>query len=130
MAKAFGETLPLKELLPQPPREAKAAGVILFSQRALPIAAWMTGVEPAYLKAFGGQNAGLVLESGSRDRQIVARFTTEALRKEGTAFEDRKLDLRGIHFGGANFTRGPRVCRIMAVARVGFRGLADCLVTC
>lgn len=96
--KAFGETLPLKELLPKPPSEAKAAGVILFSQRALPIAAWMTGVEPAYLKAFGGQNAGLVLESGSRDRQIVARFTTEALRKEGTAFEDRKLDLRGIHF--------------------------------
>ncbi len=58
----------------------------------------MTGIEPAYLKAFGGQNAGLVLESGSRDRQIVARFGTEALRREGAAFEDRKINVRGIHF--------------------------------
>ncbi|WP_017325065.1 Tab2/Atab2 family RNA-binding protein [Synechococcus sp. PCC 7336] len=75
-------------------------GLLLFSSRAKALAAWMTGVEPVFLKAYGGQQAGLVLESGASDRDIVARFNSEATRAEGEGFERRKLEVRGLHFLG------------------------------
>ncbi|MEM6445944.1 MAG: Tab2/Atab2 family RNA-binding protein [Cyanobacteria bacterium P01_D01_bin.123] len=75
-------------------------GLLLFSSRARPLAAWMAGVEPVFLKAFGGQQAGLVLEVGINDRRIVARFNDDKTRAEGRGFEDRKIDARGLHFLG------------------------------
>ena len=80
--------------------EAVVPGLLLVSNRARPLAAWMTGVEPVFLKAFGGEQAGLVLEAGSSDRYILARFNTHKMRQEGDRFEDRKLDVRGLHFIG------------------------------
>lgn len=75
-------------------------GLLLVSNRARPMAAWMTGVEPVFLKAFGGEQGGLVLEAGSNDRYVLARFHNEGMRNEGNQFEGRKLDVRGLHFLG------------------------------
>lgn len=75
-------------------------GLLLFSTRARPLAAWMAGIDPVFLKAFGGQQAGLVLEAGLDDRRIVARFSDDKTRTEGRGFEDRKLDAGGLHFLG------------------------------
>ncbi|MEO1134067.1 MAG: Tab2/Atab2 family RNA-binding protein, partial [Cyanobacteria bacterium J06639_1] len=75
-------------------------GLLLFSTRSRPLAAWMAGADPVFLKAFGGTQAGLVLESGMSDRRIVARFSDDKTRSEGRGFEDRKLDARGLHFMG------------------------------
>ena len=80
--------------------EAVVPGLLLVSNRARPLAAWMTGVEPVFLKAFGGEQAGLVLEAGASDRYVLARFSSDGMRQEGNQFEDRKLDVRGLHFIG------------------------------
>ena len=80
--------------------DAVVPGLLLVSNRARPLAAWMTGVEPVFLKAFWGERAGLVLEAGANERYVLARFNSDGMRQEGNQFEDRKLDVRGLHFIG------------------------------
>ena len=58
----------------------------------------MTGIEPVFLKAYGGKQAGLVLEAGGDERYIVARFNDERTRQEGEGFESNKWNIRGTHF--------------------------------
>jgi hypothetical protein len=94
----FGELFPVDWSRFEP--DAIVPGLLLFSNRAKALAAWMTGVEPVFVKSFGGQQAGLVLESGGSDRTIVARFADENMRLEGQGFESRKLEVRGLHFLG------------------------------
>jgi RNA-binding protein Tab2/Atab2 len=75
-------------------------GLVLFSRRALPLAAWMQGVEPTALYYVGGERPGLVLEVGAGDRWLMARFSAKysGLDREGELFEQQKIGSKGFHF--------------------------------
>ncbi|MEN9222727.1 MAG: Tab2/Atab2 family RNA-binding protein, partial [Thermostichus sp. BF3_bins_97] len=67
----------------------------ITSQRALPMAAWMSGVEPAYLSVVDGQ---LLFEAGLNERYLFAQLKAEKLRAEAEGFAKRQHLAQGIHF--------------------------------
>ncbi len=91
----FGESFPLglAELSPQ----ARIPGLIIFSSRAVPLAAWMSGLEIAYLK-FDSSPPRLLLETGVSDRWTIATLTNSQLWAEAQNFEDAKRTAKGVHF--------------------------------
>ncbi|MCJ2541783.1 Tab2/Atab2 family RNA-binding protein [Synechococcus bigranulatus str. 'Rupite'] len=70
-------------------------GLVITSRRALPMAAWMTGLEPAYLSVVQEQ---LILEAGLNDRYLFAPLKAEKLRAEAEGFAKRQHLAQGIHF--------------------------------
>jgi hypothetical protein len=70
-------------------------GMVITSQRALPMAAWMSGVEPAYLSVVDGQ---LLFEAGLNDCYLFAQLRAEKLRAEAEGFAKRQYLAQGIHF--------------------------------
>ncbi|AKG23949.1 Tab2/Atab2 family RNA-binding protein [Calothrix sp. 336/3] len=95
----FGEGFPLDLLQLSP--ETLIPGVLLFSPRALPIAAWMSGLELAWLRFDNSpQGAGLVLETGASESWILANLRTPKIQMEGKNFETAKEQARGVHFIG------------------------------
>lgn len=92
----FGEAFPLS-LFNLSPQE-RIPGLILFSQRALPLAAWMSGLELACLKFEPGTPARLLLETGVVDRWALASLTTPPVQREAENFELAKQQVQGIHF--------------------------------
>jgi RNA-binding protein Tab2/Atab2 len=72
-------------------------GLIIYSSRALPLAAWMSGLELAFLR-FNESPPQLLLETGATDAWILANLTTPALQAEGKAFEAAKQQSQNIHF--------------------------------
>ncbi len=91
----FGEAFPLEMFGLQP--DALVPGLIIYSSRAVPLAAWLSGLELAYLR-FNELPAQLVLETGAYDAWILANLTTKELQAEGKAFEAAKQQARSIHF--------------------------------
>ncbi len=90
---AFGELFPVAwDTLPP---DTLIPGLVIASQRALPIAAWMTGMEPAYLSVVADQ---LILEAGLTDRYLFASLKGEKLRAEAEGFVHRQQQAQGIHF--------------------------------
>jgi len=92
----FGDIPPLP-FLPLAP-ETILPGIIIYSQRALPLAGWLSGLEPAYLALEAESTPLLILESGASDRWILARLRTDALRKEVNAFIEACRTSQGLHF--------------------------------
>lgn len=92
----FGEAFPLAltRLAPETP----VPGLIIFSSRALPLAAWMSGLELAFLKLDFGPPARLLLETGINDRWVLAALSTPDLRQEAENFEAAKQKAEGVHF--------------------------------
>lgn len=92
----FGEIppLPFLELAP----ETMIPGLIIYSQRALPLAGWFSGLEPAYVALESEPQPLLILETGASDRWILARLRTETLQKEIKAFMEACSDSKGLHF--------------------------------
>lgn len=93
----FGESFPLAlaGLAPDTP----VPGLLLFSSRALPLAAWMSGLELAYVKYLSeSKPPQLLLETGGSDSWILATLTTAALQQEAAQFEMVKAKAGGIHF--------------------------------
>lgn len=93
----FGEVFPLSiaDVTPDTP----VPGLIIFSPRALPLAAWMSGLELAYLKYVeGSKPPQLLLETGAGEAWILANLTTSALQDEAAAFEIAKQQAHQIHF--------------------------------
>ena len=72
-------------------------GVIIYSSRALPLAAWLSGLELASLR-YQPESAQLVLETGANDAWILASLTTVALKAEAEGFETTKQQANQIHF--------------------------------
>ncbi|MFQ3612942.1 MAG: Tab2 family RNA-binding protein [Cyanobacteriota bacterium] len=70
-------------------------GMVITSRRALPMAAWMTGLEPAYLSVVEEQ---LILEASLNDRYLFAPLKAEKLRAEAEGFAKRQHLAQGIHF--------------------------------
>ncbi|MEB3233397.1 MAG: Tab2/Atab2 family RNA-binding protein [Leptolyngbyaceae bacterium] len=95
----FGEAFPLQltgvsETTPIP-------GLIIYSSRATPLAAWMSGLELAYLSyqpVMGKVPASLILETGSADAWTLSPLPTNALIQDAQAFEAAKKAADGVHF--------------------------------
>ena len=92
----FGEGFPLAlaDLSP----DTKIPGFIIYSQRALPLAAWMSGLELVALKFKSKPLPILSLETGLSDSWILANLTDQSGVAEGKGFEDTKNKAEGVHF--------------------------------
>lgn len=91
----FGEAFPL-ELVGLTP-ETRVPGVIIFSPRALALAAWMSGLELAYLR-FSPTPARLLLETGASESWTLATLPTAELQTEAKSFEAAKQQAQQVHF--------------------------------
>lgn len=81
------------------PDDAIIPGLLIGSSRAVAMAAWMSGLEPSFLRYVdGGSRIGLALEAGQNEGYWVAQFRDDATRAEATGFEERKHQAQGIHF--------------------------------
>jgi hypothetical protein len=92
----FGEAFPLSivELAP----ETKIPGLIIFSPRATPFAAWMSGLEMCWLQLETGVRSQLVLQTGLSDSWILINLTNPQTVAEAKEFEAAKKQARGVHF--------------------------------
>jgi hypothetical protein len=72
-------------------------GLIIFSSRALPLAAWMSGLELAFLR-FNPAPPQLVLETGANDSWILASLPQANLVAEVKQFEAQKQAANQVHF--------------------------------
>ena len=92
----FGEAFPLD--LVGLSRDRRIPGLIIFSSRATPLAAWMSGLELACLKFDTESAPSLLLETGVSDRWILASLNNTQLQAEAKNFEAAKQQANGIHF--------------------------------
>ena len=92
----FGEAFPLSLVNISP--ETKIPGLIFFSPRANPLAAWMSGLEMGYLQLEMTSRPRLRLETGSSDSWILANMTSAETLSEAKGFEARKKQAQGVHF--------------------------------
>lgn len=93
---SFGESFPLSLANVSP--ETKIPGLIFFSPRANPLAAWMSGLEMGYLQLEMTSRPRLRLETGSSDSWILANMTNPQTLSEAKGFEDSKKKAQGVHF--------------------------------
>lgn len=92
----FQDGFPLEPLNLDP--RIPIPGIIFYSTRATPLAAWMSGIEPAFLGLEPSAPPQLVLETGATDRWIVANLTTELLQTQLQNFEQAKERANRVHF--------------------------------
>jgi len=92
----FGEGFPLA--LTRLVGDRAIPGMIIFSPRAFPLAAWMSGLELGFLKYTPGRAPRLILETGSNDAWILADVVGEATQAEAARFEATKDAANGVHF--------------------------------
>ncbi len=91
----FGESFPLS--LIRLAADAVIPGLVIFSDRATPLAAWMSGLELGYFK-FDSEPPRLLLETGVSDRWILADLVNASLQTEAINFETAKRQAKGVHF--------------------------------
>ena len=92
----FGEAFPL-ELAGITP-DTMVPGILIFSERALPLAGWMSGLELAYLDVQIGQISQLLLETGSNNTWIMAGLNRPELKQEAERFMAAKEQANQVHF--------------------------------
>jgi RNA-binding protein Tab2/Atab2 len=100
----FGESFSLKNAGVLP--DTQIPGLIIYSPRALAMAAWMSGLELAAVRfdreaavKFDRASAPiLVLETGVIDRWILTPLPTPALQEEAQQFEQAKQQAQDVHF--------------------------------
>jgi hypothetical protein len=73
-------------------------GLVIFSSRATPLAAWMSGLDLACLKFDAGPPARLLLETGVSDRWVLAALNNSKLQAEASQFEIAKQQAQQVHF--------------------------------
>ncbi|MBE9239774.1 Tab2/Atab2 family RNA-binding protein [Synechocystis salina] len=93
---SFGESFPLSPY--NLPADCRIPGLILFSPRALPFAAWLSGLELGYLQYNTDPRPIVRLETGASDSWIVANVTDKTSEQEAHGFEQAKKLAQGIHF--------------------------------
>jgi hypothetical protein len=100
----FGEVFPPKMMGLS--EQDTLPGLVIFSERALPLAAWMSGLDlaalqldlqptPALSKAPAHR---LILETGGSDRWILATFRDIKTLAEAQNFEAAKKTVQNVHF--------------------------------
>jgi hypothetical protein len=92
----FGEAFALELVALEP--DTPVPGLIVYSSRALPLAAWMSGLELGFLKFEPEPIPNLVLETGVSDRWILANLPNPALIAEAERFETTKQQANQVHF--------------------------------
>lgn len=92
----FGESFPLSLAALAP--ETRIPGLLIFSSRAVPLAAWMSGLELACVKFDAETPARLLLETGLNDRWTLATLPKPNLQTEAQQFESTKQAAKGVHF--------------------------------
>jgi hypothetical protein len=93
---AFGEAFPLS--LTETSPDTKIPGLIIFSSRALPLAAWMSGLELGYLQFEAGSRPMIRLETGTSDSWILANVADAKTLSEAKGFESLKEQAGKVHF--------------------------------
>ena len=91
----FSEAFPLQLSGITP--ETIVPGLLIFSQRALPLAGWLSGLELAFLRV-DTSNPTLILESGATDSWILANLKKPQTLEEAKAFETAKQKANKVHF--------------------------------
>jgi len=92
----FGEAFPLAQVGVSP--DASIPGIIIFSSRALPLAAWIAGLELAFVRVSSDSPPRLLLETGASDAWIIATLSNPALQQEAQRFEVAKQAANQVHF--------------------------------
>ncbi len=92
----FGESFPLSGFGLEP--TTLVPGMIIYSGRALAMAAWMSGLELSTVKYDTIDGQQLVLETGVIDRWILTPLVNMPLQVEAKQFEERKKAAGGVHF--------------------------------
>ena len=92
----FQEAFPLKNRGVTP--DTRIPGMIFFSSRALPLAAWISGLELISVKFESLPQTSLLLETGVNDSWILANMKDAATIAEAQGFETAKQKANGVHF--------------------------------
>ncbi|MDJ0687776.1 MAG: Tab2/Atab2 family RNA-binding protein [Xenococcaceae cyanobacterium MO_188.B32] len=93
---SFGEAFPLSLANVTP--ETKIPGLIIYSPRAIALAAWMSGLEMGWLQLETGTLPRLLLETGVSDNWILVNLTTPQTVAEAKKFDETKDRANGVHF--------------------------------
>jgi hypothetical protein len=91
----FAEAFPL-EMVGITPAD-QIPGLLIFSSRAVPLSAWMSGLEIAAVRYQPAPQASLLLETGASDSWVLARLNSTT-QEEAARFEDNKHKAKGVHF--------------------------------
>jgi len=92
----FGSLCPLPPMDGLTP-DSMVAGVVIFSRRSRAIAAWLTGLDLAFLSAVL-ESREFYIEVGLDTQYLLARMRTPTQTLEAETFEESKARMRGIHF--------------------------------
>lgn len=92
----FGEAFPLSAIGLAP--NLQIPGLIIYSSRAKPLAAWMSGLELAFVKFNSGPPARLLLETGGNDCWILANLANSSTIEEAKRFSEAKSKVKQVHF--------------------------------
>ncbi|MGB3299879.1 MAG: Tab2/Atab2 family RNA-binding protein [Phormidesmis sp.] len=103
---SFGESFPLGVAGVDP--QTPIPGFIIYSNRATPLAAWMSGLEIACVRAgreettnYASKNtatARLLMDTGTIDTWLLADLVGPETQAEGERFEQAKKAANGVHF--------------------------------
>lgn len=77
-------------------KDSMVPGLIIFSKRAYPLAAWMDGIEVAFIKALL-EKQEVLLECGLNTSYRFVQIMND-LKDDARSFETRKADANGLHF--------------------------------
>jgi RNA-binding protein Tab2/Atab2 len=92
----FGEAFPLALAGLAP--DAQIPGLLIFSTRATPLAAWMSGLEVGGVRFDSDYSTRLLLETGLNDRWNLASLANPTVQAEAQNFETAKQQAHGVHF--------------------------------
>ena len=92
----FGEVFPLTMMNLTP--NSLIPGLIIYSSRAQPIAAWISGLELAFVQFNHGSPARLLLNTGGNDCWILANLTNPSIIAEAKTFSEAKSKAKEVHF--------------------------------
>jgi hypothetical protein len=92
----FKEAFPLSYANLSP--EVKIPGLIIFSPRAIPLAAWMSGLEMGYLHLETEIRPRICLETALSDSWVLVNLTNPSTLAEAKEFEAAKQKAQGVHF--------------------------------
>ncbi|MGK7935440.1 MAG: Tab2/Atab2 family RNA-binding protein [Xenococcaceae cyanobacterium] len=93
---SFGEAFPLSLANINP--DTNIPGLIIYSPRATPLAAWMSGLEMGWLDLETGSFPRLLLETGVSDNWILVNLTNPQTTEEAKNFNQAKGQANGVHF--------------------------------
>ena len=93
---AFEESFALSLLDIQP--STIIPGLIIYSPRATPLAAWMSGLEMGFLQYEKLPKPQLRLETGLSDSWTIINLTNKETVKQAEEFEAAKQKANGVHF--------------------------------